>query len=498
MIAVFALVCVCWITMKWAGPASTRAFSDLASLTASCAATLCCICRSANSTGNLRRAWALLAAGTGSWALGQAGWASNELIRHIDVPYPSLSDVAFLALVPSALAGMAAMVTTRRGGLRTLLDGLIISGSLFYLSWALVLGPVYRTTTHSTLERVVSLAYPLGDLAIASMVFIMLGHADRLHRYSLILLALGFLALAVGDSGFAYLVQHDAYTTGNVVDTGWVNGFLLIAAAAILSPTRPPASREQDTTWWLILPYLPLAVALIASVVLRFVRGGAELILYLVELVIVVLVMLRQVLSLRDNVLLSRQLRRVVYDLRGSRARLEHLALHDQLTGLANRAMFTDRVEQAVAAQDTDGGHLGLLYVDLDGFKAVNDSFGHSVGDELLIAAADRLRGCTRAGDTLARLGGDEFALLATNLDDPTDGHTLAARIVFALAEPFTLTVGPIAITGSVGLAPRTPDGHDAGELLRQADLVMYRAKRDGKNRYSSINMAADNGLDEV
>ena len=463
--------------------------SNLGSLAAASTATACCAYRATRTSDRPRRTWALLAVGTGFWSLGQAGWAFNELVRHIEVPFPSWSDLGFLALVPLGLAGMVSMVSTARGGTRALLDALIITGSVFYLSWALVLGPVFHGATHTTIEQAVTLAYPIGDIILASMVFIMLGHAARIGFPAMTVLALGFLSLAIGDSGFAYLVQQDAYHTGSIVDTGWFNGFVLIAIAAVLADDRPTTGRDERSLGRLALPYVPLAVALAASVTLRILRGPADLVLYTVELLVVVLVVLRQLVGLRDNVLLTRRLSTAVDELRRGEIRLRHMALHDSLTGLPNRAAFTERTESALAAQDRHGGHLAVLYIDLNGFKAVNDTHGHAAGDALLVAAGDRIRDCLRIEDTVARLGGDEFAVL-TMLDADAD-DTIVARIAATLSVPFVVPTdsGPVTATvsGSVGMAVRSPGGPDAETLLRQADRAMYATKHRGADQFAVL-----------
>ena len=149
-------------------------------------------------------------------------------------------------------------------------------------------------------------------------------------------------------------------------------------------------------------------------------------------------------------------------------------------TELANRSLFANRLEHALARQARDGGAIGVIVLDLDGFKTVNDSLGHSVGDELLSAVGERLLGAVRPGDTVARLGGDEFAILLE--DEPTIDQVAqhAARIVDGLALPFELAGKSLVVTASAGVTLNRPgDGPD--ELIRNADMAMYLAKQDGK-----------------
>ncbi|MBF6606569.1 MAG: EAL domain-containing protein [Chloroflexi bacterium] len=162
---------------------------------------------------------------------------------------------------------------------------------------------------------------------------------------------------------------------------------------------------------------------------------------------------------------------------------LRHQAFHDSLTGLANRALFADRLDHALARTRRDRHRLAVLFVDLDDFKNVNDSLGHGEGDQLLVAVAERLRGGLRAGDTIARMGGDEFAVL---VEDPADANTpvdVAQRLLTALQAPFERGGKELFVHASVGVAISTSTKQTADELLRNADVSMYMAKSNGKNR---------------
>lgn len=164
-------------------------------------------------------------------------------------------------------------------------------------------------------------------------------------------------------------------------------------------------------------------------------------------------------------------------------AELRHQAFHDSLTNLANRALFTDRVDHALRGQARDATTTALLVLDLDGFKTVNDSLGHTAGDALLVDVAARLQSILRAGDTAARLGGDEFAILLEHVAGLDDAVSVAQRAIDAVAEPVALSGKEVFIQASVGIALGA-DRQSADELLRDADAAMYQAKSDGKGRH--------------
>ncbi|MBL4614958.1 MAG: PAS domain S-box protein, partial [Magnetovibrio sp.] len=164
--------------------------------------------------------------------------------------------------------------------------------------------------------------------------------------------------------------------------------------------------------------------------------------------------------------------------------RILYQANYDSLTGLPNRSLFLDRLGQAINNMQRSHKNLGLLFIDLDGFKLVNDTLGHDVGDMLLKEAAKRLGTCVRTGDTVARLGGDEFTIIMPNLDDPKNAPLVAQRVLDCLGRVFLLGGHEAFISGSIGIAIYPDDANDAQELLKNADAAMYRAKEEGKANY--------------
>ncbi|QKT03132.1 sensor domain-containing diguanylate cyclase [Ectothiorhodospiraceae bacterium 2226] len=179
------------------------------------------------------------------------------------------------------------------------------------------------------------------------------------------------------------------------------------------------------------------------------------------------------------------QLEQEVHERQRAEQQLAKLAHHDALTGLANRALFSDRVEQALAHAARTGERLALFYLDLDGFKTLNDTLGHEQGDVALREVARRLAGAGRAEDTVARLGGDEFTILFRELKTPREAARLADKILALLAEPVQLDEGPWQMGVSIGISLYPADATDLATLLSYADRAMYAAKRAGKNRYA-------------
>jgi diguanylate cyclase (GGDEF)-like protein/PAS domain S-box-containing protein len=188
---------------------------------------------------------------------------------------------------------------------------------------------------------------------------------------------------------------------------------------------------------------------------------------------------------------------RDITERKAAQDRVKFLVHHDALTGLPNVLLAQDRLQQAISLADRDHGKLALMVVDLDRFKAINDTLGHSVGDEVLIAAAKRLGECLRDTDTLCRQGGDEFLILLPNLADPDASVVFLAKLMLGFLAPFQVDGKDLTMTISVGVSIYPDDGRDFDTLLKRADMAMYRAKDDGRNTYRFFNKDMNEDVQE-
>ncbi|MBC8102389.1 MAG: GGDEF domain-containing protein [Cytophagales bacterium] len=202
-----------------------------------------------------------------------------------------------------------------------------------------------------------------------------------------------------------------------------------------------------------------------------------------------------QVLPVRDdagNILAGMAMTQDVTEQRRAEASIRWQAHHDALTGLPNRALLRDRMEQVFALSERTGEFSALLFLDLDRFKQINDTFGHSVGDRLLQAVAERLTRCLRTEDTVARIGGDEFLVLLPGLRTPRDAERVAQKITAQFTAPFLVDRQAMTVTASVGVSLFPFDGRDAESLLKNADTAMYRSKGQGRGGYQLYHEAVD------
>lgn len=178
------------------------------------------------------------------------------------------------------------------------------------------------------------------------------------------------------------------------------------------------------------------------------------------------------------------RLRRSTRQIEDGRAAAQHMAFHDGLTGLANRALFEDRLTGAIAAARRGTASIALLVIDLDRFKQVNDTLGHEAGDQLICEVAERLRPLLRETDTIARLGGDEFAIVQTDVNSISDVTLVASRIIETIAKPFEIASSQAFVGASIGIALSPVDAVNAVELVRKADIALYEAKSAGRNQF--------------
>ncbi len=416
--------------------------------------------------GRRRLAWLAITVGLIGWGIGQAVWAYYDLVLH-EVPFPSVADAGYLLLPLSGCAALLlAPVDSGVSRARLLLDGFIVAASLFLVSWVLILHEMYVSDQAGRVRLVISVVYALADILVLTVAAVVLVRAGSDRRLSLTLATAGVACFALSDSAFVYLINHDAYASGSLIDIGWTAGLMLITVAGAAAceggiDERGTVPLPGWTSVW--MPYTPLLLAAIVSVIRPVPLVHTPPVMVVVAL-LVLAVLVRQFLAVREN----RQLVAIVAD----------QALRDPLTGLANRSLFKSRLDRAVKLFARESLPLAVISVDLNDFKLVNDNLGHLVGDDLLVEVAARLRNCVRPGDTVARLGGDEFAVLVIGSDDAAElaGH----RVVDAFEEPFLLSGYELLIRPSVGLAVTEVGEPDtsAAELMRRADTAMYSAKR--------------------
>lgn len=296
---------VLWLLLEPGGPRLSVAVDDLAEAVAALVAAVAAGIACRHSLGRTRAAWVLIGASALAWAGGELIWSYFEIGLGRQLPFPSIADIGFALAVPLAAAGVLTIPTAPSRPkllLRTILDGLIAGSALLLVSWATVLRTVSASAAENPLAQVLALGYPVGDVAVVTIGLLVLSRTPLAGRAMTLLIAAGFMAIAVSDSMFAYLTALGTFGVGNLLDTGWVAGFLLIALAAAAPRPAAGAAREPaPSRLRATLPYFPVPLGL-AVAGWAAVFNGIDLGLWSIALTMVLLAMASLVLAVLDNV----------------------------------------------------------------------------------------------------------------------------------------------------------------------------------------------------
>ena len=470
-----------WSFQRWQHAFASQVIDEMASLFGVLFAAGCAAWAAFSTRSRARRGWLVLMTGLLAWGAGEAIWCYQELWPQAEeTPLHTVADGALL-LFPLGAGAALLLLSNRDDGQsesQLILDGVIVGISLFILSWIAVLGDVVRAGGDA---RLVAVAHLVANVAIATIAIMAWARARPAHRPSLGLLSSGIILIALSDSLAIYLSGPDGYHTGNLIDLGRLAGFGLLALAALSTideSSVEPAPVQVPSRARLWLPYLPLLLAGgvgLAQVLPRMGLGPFPV----MAVTLVLAVLARQFVVLVEN-------QRLLSD-------VARQAFRDGLTGLANRALFLDRLEQAVERQRRESVPLAVLCLDLDDFKTVNDALGHPAGDELLIRVAGRLTRYLGDAHLVARLGGDEFAVLINGSGQ--DAVSAAGRTLDAFDSPIVVEGIALTVRPSIGFTFTTAESSrtTVDDLLRQADLAMYAAKRDGGGCVRSFVPALQN-----
>lgn len=421
-----------------------------------------------------RTPWLLLSSAASCWLVGDIVQRVMDAAGY--QPHgASLPDVFWLASYPLLIAAVSRIIRMRGVPAKLLsdirLDVFVVTIAAFVAAWHLLIAPSLDGS--SFVETLTGMAYPVGDVAVFALALTLAMIPGGRATPAWLLIACLGLTLPVD-----FLQGVVPESTGDRLDSALLVVNALLGAAA-LHPARAAVTRGRALgarhpmhRWRIVLLGFSLCAV---SVISTF--HDPDPIRVLPSVVASVLISSTVVLRFY----------RAVEEREAAERAVTHQATHDQLTGAANRALLMNRLVAAVRGDAAHGGSSVLIFIDLDGFKKVNDTWGHPAGDEVLRAVTHRLRSLVRPEDTVARMGGDEFVVLCRRMDGGL-GSSVAARMRAALLAPVEIGPADAHVGASVGVvtldARMLGDGRDsfsvADDLLRRADAAMYEAKRTG------------------
>ncbi|MGX7826166.1 diguanylate cyclase [Actinokineospora sp. 24-640] len=412
--------------------------------------------------------WVLLGLSQGVYALADLTFYLSHYVFG-NTTYPSFADIGYIGHYPLAVAGLVLLIRGRLSGrdLPGLLDALSLTAVAALLSWVVIIGPQTRSDT-SMLVKLTSLAYPVMDLALLLVALRFIFAGGR--RGGAFVLLVGWLA-AIMAADTIYVLQRLSgdYAAGNFLDAIWLAGNLALGASALHPSMGRLVSRSANpptSLGWTRLAILSTG-ALVAPALLLIQDARGEL---------------RDVpaYAIACAVLFGL----VVVRLAAIAVDQRRLADTDGLTQLYTRRFFETKLERDVETARREDGALAVLMIDVDHFKAINDTYGHPVGDRVLAEIAVRLRRTVRSGELLARYGGEEFALVAYRISSE-DLPLLAERLRRAVAET-KVVIGPrqhVSVTVSIGAVVMSPSCNTCADLVAAADSALYTAKANGRNQ---------------
>ncbi|MCC7366219.1 MAG: GGDEF domain-containing protein [Dehalococcoidia bacterium] len=443
--------------------------------------------RAANcAPGRYRLGWLLMSVMLGAWAAVELYFGYYALVLRYEAPFPGPADAFYYAGYAALIGAVATFAFTGRGlvDYRTWADAAAVTIVAAAFWWHFLVEPRFEDGT--SLAALVGIGYPILDLAVIVGLVVALYSARDHTNPRMLLLVASVSATIAADAGYS-LVGQETVASATVLDLGWQAGYWLLALAAVSPPSRPALVRplEGQSVAGLLLPYAAVSPLVLFAGYLAW-QGQLHLPLAIAAVLAAAFLVLRQWFTLVDNRHLYRQvaanaeeLQHALQEQQRLRAEAQHLADHDDLTGLLNRRAWIARAREHAS--------LAVTILDIDHFKAVNDRHGHFAGDEVLCAVAQRLEQLYAGSGVVGRLGGEEFGVLVAR--PLAEAVALAERAILLFAEdPVCTRRGTvIPVTLSAGVASWQAHAADPLAASHQlADARLFTAKRGGRARVVS------------
>ncbi|WP_139488280.1 putative bifunctional diguanylate cyclase/phosphodiesterase [Brevibacillus dissolubilis] len=452
--------------------------------------------------------WLFAAIGATGYCIGETITSYYQYVWNQDPPFPGVADIFYLFNALGLLLAILFKMYENKNhfkSLRLFFDVMVTMIVVTTLSWQFVIQPIIQQTEVPLLTIIVSAAYPVADLVFIFIMMVLYFSKNVLPPRLLSCISTGLFLIIVADVNFMIASANESeYTIW--LEPLWTLGMMFLGLATLYDEfdTLKPMNRRQQVQvasldmFRLSVPYISMTVLLIIMVMrhqqLDTIIIGATL--------SIVLVVARQIITIMENNNLLQRLHTFTErlellvkqrteelsvkneELAVALGKMENMAFYDSLSGLPNRRYFEDRLKVALDQAHEREQMVAILFLDIDRFKFINDTLGHMLGDYLLVAVGQRIKGCMRDSDIVARQGGDEFTLMMEGIHSQEEVITVTRRIQQALSEPFMIEEHDLRITCSIGIAMYPGDGEDPETLMKNADTAMYRVKDEGKNGF--------------
>ncbi|MEH7107310.1 DUF4084 domain-containing protein [Bacillus sp. JJ1764] len=477
--------------------------------------------------------WFLISLGCLSYSISETLWFFIESIQKKEVPFPGWTDLFYIVQTVFFMSAFIYKIIKTGKGLHLIkfaFDTCIIMTVAITFSWHFIMHGIIFQSNTTPFSMMVSVSYPIGDLILLfGAISFYFGSESFFPSKVINYILISLIIQALADSAFLYLTADNIYFSGSLLDPLWSLGFLLMAISGTYARERygqknlmkrtKRISLKDILSIRLLLPYLSVCLLFLVMVL----QNKSYNSLMIGSAVAISLVILRQIFTLLENNSLISQYHNLTEELEQKISerteeltvknqqledvvqKMRHMAFHDVLSGLPNRRLFLEKLEQAIDAAEQHGNCLAVVFIDIDRFKNINDTLGHEFGDLLVKYVSKQMAQSLRSTDTLSRQGGDEFTILLDNIHKKEDVIPILQKLQSVVAMPITIKEKELHISLSIGVAFYPKDGRTTEELLKNADMAMYRAKEDGRNNFKffskdmnlqvSRKMTLENGL---
>lgn len=506
----------CWIYLFQQAPSALAIGGNLITTIGVTIAILFTVVTTVRCKGNQRYFWFLLALGNFSYLISIIIWDYYVAILNVEIPFPGWIEIFMYMQVLLFIIAIAFKFFERKHAskaVKFVLDSVIVMAVVTTIVWNYIIGPLFSQSV-SDLYLIASVGYSIGDLVLLFGAISLFLSTSMFPKKVIQFISFGLVVQSLGDLGYAFTKLTSSYaTSGNYLYPLWTLSLMTVAFSGLIYSTQDHVSLETDAILdyqrtdklRLLLPYI--SIVLLLTII---VATGQENNSLLIGFAITILLMIaRQVFTLFENQSLLRQfyeLNRNLEDKVTDRTReltvintelsqanhtLSYRSYHDSLTGLPNRASMNQIISNLISHHRK----FALLFLDLDSFKNINDSLGHSMGDILLKKIGQHLQFVVRSNDIVARLGGDEFMIILKEMKDREIVAGIAQQIIDSFRTCIKLNDYDLIVSTSIGIALYPDDGEDIEILVKNSDIAMYEAKKQGRNRYFFSKEIVNNEL---